>query len=111
LNTGLLPLGTETVNKSALAITRKTTKKPRYMGRHLLICVGTRFLNLLERPGTDGDHGPSEDRGDEEDEENAGDRMLALYLANGSRVGKTNFSFSMCATQCPLLAVLNIGRN
>lgn len=100
-NTGLPSLGTDTVNKSALAMMRKTTRKPRYMGRHLLICVGTRFLNLLERPGTVGDHGPIDDRGDEEeeeDEDDAGDRILAVYLANGSRVGKTNFSFSICAT-------------
>lgn len=48
--------------------------------------------------GTVGDHGPSEDRGDEEDKEDAGDRMLGIYMANGSWAGMKDVLFSMHAT-------------
>lgn len=54
---------------------------------HLLICVGTRFLNLLEKLGVVGDHVPRDDRGDAEE---AGECIVKVGRAGGSLVGEVD---------------------
>lgn len=79
------------------------TTDVRYMGRHRLICVGTRFRNLCEKFGEAGDQAPSEDRGDPEEKEDAGEYIAKLCLNDASREGaeswvKMSFSSSIGAS-------------
>lgn len=53
---------------------------------HRLIWFGTRFLNLCENAGVAGVQLPSDDRGENEEEE-AGEYIAKFCLYNDSRVG------------------------
>lgn len=73
----------------------------RYIGMTLLIWVGTRFLNLWEKPGDLGDQVPSDVLG-EDDEEEVGEYIAKLCLNDASRMGdfseaKMHFSSSIGA--------------
>lgn len=63
---------------------------------HLLICVGTRFLNLLEKLGVVGDHVPKDDRGDAEE---AGECIVKACRAGGSLLGEASMFTSHLIVQ------------